>query len=52
MGKNTLKNSVLLDQGAHQDPGKRANQHTRKGGSDERGHQRMLQEGSKKCSDK
>jgi len=52
MGKNKLKNSVLLGQGARRNPRKRARRHNRKGGSDKCGHQRMLQESAKKCSDR
>ena len=52
MGENKLEYKLLLGQGSRWDPGKRDSRHTRKGGSDYRGHHRMLQESSKKCSEK
>jgi len=41
-GKNRLENPILLGQSTRWDPGKRARRHTRKKGSDKRGHHRML----------
>jgi len=51
-GNNRLENQILLGQKTHWDPRKRARRHTRKGGSGEHGHHKMVPQSFRKCREK